>query len=64
MTFLPARFLPVGGVSNRAAVSVDGSIVELPTEGELYEPIHRFLNRLVDPRQRKEPFSAAEEISI
>ena len=57
LSFLPARFLPNG----RPAISVRGSTVTLKPEKELYCPIHEFLDRLLDPMKRKEPFSDAIE---
>ncbi|HPZ55445.1 MAG TPA: type III-B CRISPR module RAMP protein Cmr1 [Bacillota bacterium] len=67
LTFLPARFLPPARPSRKAAVMVDGFRVDLQTEDELYEPIHRFFKRLLDSNPhtgRKEPILVAEEIRI
>ncbi len=58
LSFLPARFLPEG----RNAISVGGTKVPQAPEQELYRPIHQFLDRLLDPKQRKEPFTEAVEV--
>ena len=59
VSFLPARFLPEG----RSEISVGGSKVPQRPEQELYQPIHEFLDRLLDPGQRREPFTGAAEVS-
>ena len=56
LSFLPARFLP----ENRSAISVGGREVAQKPEEELYRPICDFLDRLLDPKQRKESFAAVE----
>lgn len=58
VSFLPARFLPEG----RSEISVSGSRVAQRPEQELYQPIHEFLDRLLDSGQRKEPFTDAAEV--
>ena len=58
LSFVPARFLPDG----RSAISVGGSKVPLARENELFRPIHAFLDRLLDPRERKESFTNALEV--
>ena len=58
LSFLPARFLPEG----RSDVSVGGDRVRQRPEDELYRPIHEFLDRLGDPKKRKEPFTEAVEV--
>lgn len=58
LSFIPARFLP----DNSSAISVGGSKVPLAAENELYRPVHDFLDRLLDPSRRREPFTAAIEV--
>ncbi len=58
LSFLPARFLPKG----RDAVSVGRTKIPQAPEQELYRPIHQFLDRLLDPGQRKEPFTNSVEV--
>ena len=58
LSFLPARFLPKG----RSAISVGGRKVAQKPEEELYRPIHGFLDRLLDPGKRKEPFTDVIEV--
>jgi CRISPR-associated protein Cmr1 len=58
VSFLPARFLPDG----RSDISVGGQKIEQKPEVELYRPIHDFLDRLLDAKQRREPFTAAVEV--
>lgn len=57
LSFLPARFLPEG----KSDISVGGKRVSQRPEAELYRPIHGFLDRLLDPNRRKEPFAQAVE---
>ena len=57
ISFLPARFLPAG-----ECISVGGHPVPQAPEPDLYQPIHDFLNRLLDPGQRREPFTEAMEV--
>lgn len=57
VSFLPARFLPDG-----AKISVGGQPVPQTPEPDLYQPIHDFLNRLLDPGQRREPFTEVVEV--
>ena len=58
LSFLPARFLPKGTL-----IDVGGSPVSPSPEERLYDPIHDFLDRLKDPRVRKEPFTRVGEVS-
>ena len=58
LSFLPARFLPDG----RSDISVGGSRVAQKREAELYDPVHEFLDRLLDPRERKERFTHVMEV--
>ena len=60
LSFLPARFLP----EDRSDISVGGSPVRQTPEPELFQPIHEFLNRLLDlePGKRKEPFGEVVEV--
>ena len=58
LSFLPARFLPEG----KSDISAGGSRVCQTPEDELYRPIHDFLNRLLDPNERKEPFTEVIEV--
>ena len=58
LSFVPARFLPDG----RSDISVGGDKVSQTPENELYRPIHDFLDRLLDPAKRGEPFSVAIEV--
>ena len=56
VSFLPGRFLP----DNRSDISVGGSRVRQTPEPTLYRPIEDFLDRLLDPRQCKEPLTSVE----
>ena len=58
LSFLPARFLPDG----RSDISVGGLRVAQKREAELYRPVHEFLDRLLDPRERKERFTHVMEV--
>ena len=60
LSFLPARFLP----EDHSDISVGGSPVRQTPEPELFQPIHEFLNRLLDlePGKRKEPFGEVVEV--
>lgn len=58
VSVLPARFL----LGPDPAISVGGRRVRQMDEATLYRPVHQFLDRLLDPRQRKEPFTAALEV--
>ena len=58
ISFLPSRFLPEG----RSTISVGDHKVAQAPEQELYEPVHEFLDRLLDPDKRKEPFTKAVEV--
>ena len=57
LSFLPARFLPEG----KSTISVGGKRVRQRPETKLYRPIHGFLDRLLDPNLRKEPFAEVVE---
>ena len=59
LSLLPARFLPVG----RSDVSVGRSCVPQKPETDLYQPIHDFLDRILDPSKRKEPFGDVVEVT-
>ena len=67
LSFLPARFLPseAGGIS---VGKQDGSgagqkrTVALASQG-LWSPINDFLDRLLDPSRRKEPFGTVAEVT-
>ena len=50
LSFLPARFLPKG----KSDISVGRSRVPQRPEDDLYRPIHKFLDRLLDSNERKE----------
>ena len=58
LSFLPARFLPAG----RSDISVGADRVPQAPETELFGPVCEFLDRLLDPRQRKESFSNVIEV--
>jgi CRISPR-associated protein Cmr1 len=58
LSFLPARFLPEG----RSDISVGGTKIEQKPEDDLYEPIHDFLDRLLDSKRRREPFTETAEV--
>ena len=58
LSFLPARFLPEG----KSDISVGGTKVRQKPEKDLYSPVHEFLNRLLDPARRGEPFTDAIEV--
>ena len=60
LSFLPAQFLPKG----KSDISVDKNIVPLTKETMLYQPIDEFLDRLLDPNKRKEPFTNVREVSL
>jgi CRISPR-associated protein Cmr1 len=69
VSFLPALFLPLSSEGDQARISigVGGPSIPQKPEQELYQPIHTFLDRLLDrtpdPRQRKEPFTTAVEVN-
>ena len=62
LSFFPSSFLPKDK-SGKSFISVGGKEVPQTPESELYQPICAFLDRLLDPRERKEPFTHAEEVS-
>ena len=57
LSFLPARFLPTG----KSDINVGSQRVKLAPEDGLFQPVHGFLDRLLDPDQRREPFTTVEE---
>jgi len=59
ISFIPARFLP----ADRRMILVGRSPVRQTPEEELYRPIQKFLNRLLDSDQRKEHFAAVREVT-
>ena len=59
LSFLPAQFLPKG----KSGISVGKSPVDQQPEPELYLPIQKFLDRLLDPNERKEPFTGGDGIT-
>ena len=58
LSFLPARFLP----EDRSDISVGRTRARQTPEPELYRPIHEFLDRLRDPKKRKERFTNVVEV--
>ena len=58
LSFLPARFLP----TDKSDISVGGKRVRQTPEADLYRPVHEFLDRLLDPDERKEPFAEVVEV--
>lgn len=56
LSFFPTEFLPEKG----KYICVGHEKIKQVSEKELYEPVHEFLNRLLDPNKRKEPFEAKE----
>ena len=58
ISFLPARFLP----KDNANISVGRNGVPQVPEQQLYRPIHQFLDRLLDPSLRQEPFTNALKV--
>ncbi len=59
LSFLPARFLP----KDRSDISVGGRKVPQTPEPKLYQPIHDFLDRLLDASGRREPFGEVVEVA-
>ncbi len=57
LSFLPARFLP-----DRCGIRVGGHNVQQLSEEQLYGPVTRFLDRLLNPGKRKEEFVDAVEV--
>lgn len=57
LSFLPAQFLPDG-----TGIRVGSLEVPQAPEDDLYRPVHGFLNRLLDPDQRREPFTETMEV--
>jgi CRISPR-associated protein Cmr1 len=57
LLFLPAQFLPEG-----ERVKVGGQPVTLKRD-TLWNPIHDFMNRVIDPRQGKEQFRGVLEVT-
>ena len=62
LSFLPARFLPASGGS-RAQIDVGNQTIPQKPEQELYQPVHAFLDRLLNPSKRKEPFTTPLEVT-
>lgn len=60
VSFLPARFLPAGN-SN---ISVGRRRVSQVPEEQLYKPISQFMDRLLDRKKRKEPFTEVKEVEL
>ena len=61
LSFLPARFLPKG----KSGIKVGKSPpVCQQSEKDLYRPIQEFLDRLLDPQKRKEPFTDGDEYEV
>jgi CRISPR-associated protein Cmr1 len=58
LTFLPSRFLP----ENRDAIDTGGTRTPLDEEN-LWQPIHSFFGRLLDPNERREPFDMVTEVT-
>lgn len=58
VSFLPALFLP----RDRSEVSVGGAKIALAPADRLYDPVHQFLDRLLDSEKRKEKFESAMEV--
>ena len=61
LSFLPARFLPKDS-KNQSYISVGGSRIPQVPEDALYRPVNEFLDRLLDPKKRREPFTEAVEV--
>ena len=59
LSFLPARFLP----DDKFDISAGGSRAARAPESDLYQPIHEFLDRLLDKEKRKEGFTDVIEIA-
>lgn len=57
LSFLPARFLHKGN----SDISVGRSIVPQAPENNLYQPVHDFLDRLLE-RRHEEPFTDVREV--
>lgn len=58
LTFLPSRFLP----QDRDLIDTGGATNSLDEEN-LWQPIHSFLSRLLDPNARRESFGAVTEVT-
>lgn len=58
VTFLPALFLP----EKMSDIHVGGKNVQLKKE-DLWKPIQQFLDRLLNPHLRKEPFGDVREVT-
>ncbi len=63
LSFLPALFLPKDSNNEPSNISVGGQAVRQAPEDELYKPIREFLDRILDPSLRKEPFTRAMEVA-
>jgi CRISPR-associated protein Cmr1 len=58
LIFLPSRFLP----QDRDVIDTGGARTPL-NEKNLWQPIHSFFGRLLDPNERKESFGAVTEVT-
>jgi CRISPR-associated protein Cmr1 len=58
LTFLPSRFLP----QDRDVIDTGGDRTPLDEEN-LWQPIHSFFGRLLDPNDRKESFGTVTEVT-
>lgn len=63
LSFFPARFLP-RSEGKSSYISVGRHRVPQKPEETLYKPIHDFLDRLLSPDKRKEPFTGAKEVEV
>ncbi len=59
LSFLPAWFLPKG----KSDISVGRSTVPQAPENKLYQPVHDFLDRLLE-RRHEEPFTDVREVKL
>ena len=57
LSLFPTRFLPEGD----SGISVGGKVVGQTPEKDLYEPVHAFLDRILNPNARGEGFTQAVE---
>ena len=64
LSLLPARFLPKQPNGKGSYISVGGQRIAQKPEEELYQPIHAFLDRLLDPAKRKEQFTTIREVEV
>ncbi len=52
LSFFPTLFLP----QDARSISVGEAVIPQKEAAQLYQPVHAFLDRLMDPQQRKEHF--------